>query len=353
VGIDVHVEGGVQQMIVLIPAYEPDDRMVTLIGQLLSHSPAMQIVVVDDGSGDSYRSMFDSAESLGAMVLRGETNRGKGHALKEGFAYIAEAFPGKSFVCADCDGQHTYLAISRVGQELERHVNALVLGTRSFSGQVPARSRIGNNATKVLFGVATGLDLADTQTGLRGYPGAMIPWLLTIKGDRFEYELNVLLHTKDSGVNIVEIPIETIYLDGNASSHFRPIVDSIRVYAPLLRFALSSVVAFLVDVIVLFIAMAITSNLLVSVVVARVASSVTNYLTNRSLVFRQGTAAPLRTSAARYFSLVAVILCANYAVLHVLATVLGLNLLLAKLVTEVALFSVSFLAQRHWIFRSH
>jgi putative flippase GtrA len=349
----VHVENGVRQMIVLIPAFEPDDRVVTLIEQILSKHPTTRIVVVDDGSGDRYRAVFDSAEALGAVVLRSETNHGKGHALKEGFAYIAEAFPREPLVCADCDGQHTYLAISRVGVEIERHTNTLVLGTRSFSGEVPARSRIGNSATKVLFGVATGLDLADTQTGLRGYPGAMIPWLLTIKGERFDYELNVLLHTKDSGVNIVEVPIETIYLDGNASSHFRPIVDSIRVYAPLLRFALSSVVAFLVDVTVLFIVMSITSNLLVSVVVARAASSVMNYLTNRSLVFRQGTSAPLRTSAAKYFSLVAAILCANYAVLHVLATVLGLNLLLAKLGTEVALFSVSFLAQRHWIFRPH
>jgi glycosyltransferase involved in cell wall biosynthesis len=164
-------------MIILIPAYEPDEQLLHLIRSVAAAAPQLTLVVVDDGSGPDYRPVFDVAAGLGCTVIGYAGNRGKGHALKAGFGFIADHFPGRGVVCADSDGQHRVEDILKVAERLPAAPDAMVLGTRSFSGDVPARSRIGNTATRWLFRLATGETIPDTQTGLRGYPAAMLPWL--------------------------------------------------------------------------------------------------------------------------------------------------------------------------------
>ena len=85
--------------------------------------------------------------------------------------------------------------------------------------------------TAGLFRLVTGQKVTDTQTGLRGMSTDLIPWLLNLDGNRFEYEFNMLLEGKKSGHQISEVPIETVYLEENESSHFLPIRDSISIYS--------------------------------------------------------------------------------------------------------------------------
>lgn len=337
-------------MIVLIPSYEPDEKLVRLAELLLDANVATVVLVVDDGSGPSYTTIFDQVRTLGCTVIGHEVNRGKGYALKRGFAYIEQHHPGHDVVCADCDGQHSIVDIARVASVVAAGGDAIVLGTRLFTGQVPLASRFGNSLTRVLFARSTGQRILDTQTGLRGYPASMLPWLQHVAGDRFEYELNILLHGAEVGMSIHEVPVETIYLDDNASTHFRPIVDSARVYAPLAKFSLSSLGAFGIDLLVLFVLDAATGDLLLSVVGARVVSSIVNFATNRRLVFGGGAHRSLTASAARYFGLVAVVLTANYGVMHVLHERIGIALLPSKLVTEAVLFALSYQAQKRVVF---
>lgn len=339
-------------MLILIPAYEPDEKLIGLLDQIHAADSEQRVLIVDDGSGPNYRPVFDAASDRGAVIIGERVNHGKGHALKQGFAYAAAHVPDEVVVCADCDGQHTYEDILKVGSEAKRHARSMVLGSRDFSCDVPARSRLGNSATKQLFRLGTGIPLRDTQTGLRGYPGQLVPWLATIAGDRFDYELRLLLEAKRAGVEIIEVPTSTIYIEGNASSHFRPIVDSVRVYAPLLRFVLSSVAAFVVDLVVLLVMMAVTSHLLLSVITARVVSSVVNYIVNRSLVFRIDGLSPMRASAPRYFSLVAAILATNYALMRLVVSDFGVPLVAGKIITESVLFVASYQAQHRWIFNA-
>ena len=181
----------------------------------------------------------------------------------------------------------------------------MVLGTRSFTGNVPARSRFGNNATRLLFTLATGERIADTQTGLRGYPASMLPWLRSVHGERYEYELNLLLEARQAGYAISSVDIATVYLDHNSGSHFRPLADSARIYAPLLKFLASSFTAFLVDTVMFLILNAATDSLLLAVVGARAVSSAVNFAVNRRLVFRHGREKPAAQTGVRYFSLVA------------------------------------------------
>jgi glycosyltransferase involved in cell wall biosynthesis len=225
-------------MIILAPVYGPGYRLPTFVTELRDAAPGVHVVVVDDGSGPASAQILDTARDLGCTVLRHETNRGKGAALKTGLRHAAGAHPGHDVVCADPDGQHRVADVLRVADHVQVS-GRIVLGVRSFAGAVPLRSRIGNTATRVLFRAATGRSVRDTQTGLRGYPNALLDWLLSVPGERFEYEMNVLLHAARAGHPIEETTIATTYID-NAGSHFGSLTDSARVYGPLLRFAAAS-----------------------------------------------------------------------------------------------------------------
>ncbi len=230
-------------MIVLIPAYEPDEQLVELVRSIRALRSSQQILVVDDGSGPEYREVFRACCDAGCELVTHPVNRGKGAALKTGFAHIAQDHPDHEVVCADCDGQHTTTDILKVADAVAGRRDTIVLGARSLGPDVPLRSRFGNAVTRVVFRRITGIRIHDTQTGLRGYPASMLVWLQSLKGERFEYELETLLQARRAGFLCHEVPIATVYLTGDHASHFRPVIDSIRVYAPFFRFATSSLAA--------------------------------------------------------------------------------------------------------------
>jgi len=337
-------------MIVLIPSYEPDVRLVQLLQALTAADAGLRLVVVDDGSGPAYARYFDAARAHGATVLIHPINQGKGRALKTGFAHALAHYPGEEVVCADSDGQHSVPDILRVAEHVRAGAD-FVLGARRFAGDVPARSRFGNTITRAAFRLATGRDLLDTQTGLRGYAPDVLAWLLAVPGERFEYELNALLRAARQGRPIAEVEIETIYLEHNASSHFRPVIDSARIYVPLLGFLGSSVAAFAIDVVALFVLHAVLGVLLLSVVGARLISASVNFRVNRRMVFGAAGTQPPRAAALRYAALAGGLLLANYVLLRSLTSA-GLGLLNAKVVTEVLLVGVSYTVQRLLVFRT-
>lgn len=337
-------------MIILIPAYEPDQRLLTLVDRLCESRPRDHVLVVDDGSGTAYAALFAEARRLGAVVVSHAENRGKGRALKTGFAHAMALWPGEDVVCADSDGQHRPEDVYLVGARVALSRKAMVLGARQFTGAVPLRSRLGNEVTRRVFGVATGIDLRDTQTGLRGIPAPMLPWLIGVPGERFEWEQEVLLQSRSAGWALVEEPIETVYLEGNSSSHFRPVVDSFRVLTPIARFAGCSLGTALLDDVLFLAFHALTGSLLGSIIPARLVSASVNYLGNERLVF--GRASRAATSPRRYAALALTLLAANWLLLHVLVVGLGWSALTAKLTTDVVLFFVSYAVQRRFVFVS-
>jgi glycosyltransferase involved in cell wall biosynthesis len=222
-------------MIVLLPVYQPRQHLTALVSDLHEAMSDASVVVVDDGSGPSSGPVLDAARQRGCAVLRHDVNRGKGAALKTGFRYAAETHPGHDVVCADADGQHQAADVLRVVEHVRRS-SRMVLGVRHFEGRVPLRSRVGNHLTRLLFRAAAGRRVRDTQTGLRGYPASLLGWLQSVPGERFDYEMNVLLHAARAGHPIDEILIATNYGAANAPSHFGAVSDSARIYWPLLRF---------------------------------------------------------------------------------------------------------------------
>lgn len=312
------------------------------------------IVVVDDGSGEEYAKIFHQASEY-AVVLSYPENKGKGHALKFGLQYIQEHYSGDYFIVTlDADGQHAVSDALRICDTAESKPDTLVLGSRLLQEKIPLRSRFGNTVTRFVYGIATGLHIHDTQTGLRAFSAQLLPALLEIPGERYEYEMNVLLEFSRRKLPIEEVTISTIYFDNNSGSHFNAVKDSYRVYKEILKFSASSLTAFLVDFGLYTALTAVTggtgaASLAFSNISARIASASVNYTINRKYVFKSKK--NNRQTAPRYFLLAAVILFGNTVLLSLLVHFLHMNRYWAKLLTEVMFFALSWLVQRSVIFR--
>ena len=343
---------------VLIPAYNPDEKLLALLPKLKERFS--RIVIVDDGSVTG-REIFPQAEKYVEKILVHERNRGKGAALKTGFAYLGDS---TDVITADADGQHTPDDIAKVAEGLKRHRDGLVLGVRSFSGKVPLRSRFGNWWTRWFFFLMTGLMIRDTQTGLRGIPAALLPRVAGIPGDRYEYEMAMLADAKNHPSRPLQIPIETVYIDSNATSHFNPLLDTIRIYRSLFQFCISSVLSFLIDNGIFAAVMWVLTakdtprrdDVLIALVAARFVSSHFNYFYNRFVVFRRERAAPHRRhrSYYGYIALVLAVGAASYALTEGCAALLdirGVAVTVVKIAADIALFVASYLVQKKLIFR--
>jgi len=243
---------------VLIPAYQPGLALLKLVRRL-SAEPVSAVIIVDDGSGPGYQSLFEELRLLPRVhLVRHAINLGKGAALKTGINYALCKFPEAcGLVTADADGQHAPEDILAVAAKLKESPGALILGTRQFSGTVPLRSHLGNILTRGIFRRLVGEPLADTQTGLRGIPGALLPAFLPLSSTSYDFELDMLLTAKEQSVPILQQPIRTIYGSRNISSHFNPLIDSMKIYLVLLRFSSVSLVTALIDNVV-FLAVWIT-----------------------------------------------------------------------------------------------
>ena len=349
-------------MIILIPAYKPDQSLVRLVHALKAQDASAEILVIDDGSGSTYAPIFAELHLDGAIVRTHPVNRGKGAALRTGIEWARTNRPGEILVTADADGQHLPQDIFRAGVRAESLAasgqRAIVLGVRTLPApdageegtRVPLRSKVGNSATVGFFALATGARVADTQTGLRGFTPQILDWLLQIPGDKYEYEFSMLLRATRADVELVQVPIVKVYEPGNPTSHFRPLQDSALIYAPLLAFLASSfVTGFLVDAIALFVLVGLGVPLLAAVIGARVISALTNFTVNRMLMHDGGARPSASSSLVRYTVLAVGILAANAALMETL-TGLGVSLLVAKILTELILIPVSFAVQRRWVF---
>ena len=338
--------------IALIPAYEPGQELIGLLKDLKQYG--YTTVIVDDGSSPACDDIFSEA-AKDSCVLRYAINQGKGFALKTGFEFISENFPSDSIVVTmDADGQHLPEDADKICREAEQHPRSLVLGSRHFRDGVPFKSKAGNRITSVVFHLCTGVAVSDTQTGLRAFRADQIPKFLAVDGNRYEYEINVLLSCSKNGTEIREVPIQTIYKDNNRGSHFRAVKDSVRIYQEILKFSFSSLAGFLTDygmfsLLSTLLAGAGAAGLILSNVLARIVSGTVNFTLNRRMVFKSHK--NIFYQAAQYAMLAALILIINTSLLTVFVEILGVNRFLAKIVVECILFFFSWLMQKKYVFR--
>ena len=366
----------------LIPAYKPKENLISFIQSL--EARGLEVVVVNDGSGEDYLPLFHKIqEQTLATVIHLEKNQGKGAALKAGLAYLNTINDDFQVITLDADGQHSLQDALFLLQKSLENEGSLLLGSRMQSKDSPLRSRIGNYITKKVFFLTTGVKVEDTQTGMRAFSKQLIPKLLKIQGNRYEYEMNMLLDFAKQGIPIKEYPIETIYINDNEGSHFDTVKDSIRIYSQILKFTSSSLLSFCIDFLLYTLSFALSGNIFFSNAFARLISLHCNFFMNKNYVFQNASERTEKENTAwkeiveetgnetanaektdqteaikrehlkeylSYLGLALSLFAMNTLLLSAVVEVLGVNAYLAKIITEILLFILSYFVQKHLIF---
>ena len=271
-------------IVVLIPIYNPDVKITKNFLDIITKK-IKNIVFVNDGCDKKYDSFFEELEKK-YPVIKHNINFGKGRGLKNGINYILNNYPkAKCLVTADCDGQHSVDDIIKCGKIAIKYSDSLVLGCRNFDqANVPLKSKFGNKLTRNILDLFVGVKTTDTQTGLRAMSLDVARYFLTLNGERYEYETNVLIATKQYNIPIKEVEIETIYIGDNGTSHFNPIRDSIRIYRLFAKYFVTAILAYILEIIALLLLLRcpiFTLSVVVYLIAAKVLSVFITSLFNK------------------------------------------------------------------------
>ena len=348
--------------VLVIPALNPDQKLISLLEKATEYFS--DIIIVNDGSKEE--SVFENIKKTFPQVhyLKHNENKGKGKALKNAMRYFLSSYLFSSYlgiITADGDGQHDVKDIIALDKQLGKNrKKSLIIGYRDLNSKImPLRSKMGNKITAFLFSSLYGIKLKDTQSGLRAFSRDIIPWLISVSGARFEYEMNMLIKIKNTKYQILQHPITTKY-ESNHKSHFRSFVDSIRVLKVLLsgiiKFIIAGLVAGVADIgifallssVILVDNSSLAINLLISSVVARIFSSIINFIFNRFITF--GGTKISKKSILKYYVLWVVQLSLSYAIVLLLTSLLGGGKIIIKLIVDLVLALLSYRVQLKWVF---
>lgn len=361
-----------EKVSIIIPSLNPDEKLMEVVNGLIA-AGFKDIVIVNDGSDDEHKGPFIEAERKPeCVVLVHEVNKGKGRGLKTAFSYVLNNRKDSlGVITVDGDNQHQVKDIEACMNKMIELKNHVVLGCRDFSGDdVPARSKFGNNMTKNVFKYLCGLNISDTQTGLRGIPREYLEDFIGLSGERFEYETNMLLELKEQDIPYTEVKINTVYIEENATSHFNPLVDSIKIYKVIFKFMLSSVGSCILDLLMFTLLLFLLNKtsadgnvaifghrlggtILIATIGARIVSSIFNFTMNKKAVFKNKTS--LRGTLFRYYVLCIIQMSLSAGAVAGLAMLLRVHssilTTVIKAVVDTLLFMVSFPIQRKWVFK--
>ena len=350
-----------ENIVFIIPSLDPDDKMPEYVRSLIKEG-VKHVLLVDDGSKEEYKHYFDELKDLKEVtILTHEVNKGKGRALKTAFEYVLSRMPSvKAVVTADADGQHAVDDTISTGLKTIE-TNDVVFGTRNFNEEiVPFKSRNGNKITTFVFKLLYGKQVNDTQTGLRGLPVDFLNKCLEIKGERFEYEIGMLIEIVKEDRNIYELPIKTIYFDSNRATHFDTFKDSFRIYkimfSQFFKFVFASLSSFVIDIVLytilfnlVFKNLSLANAVLFSTVLARIVSSLYNFLMNKNKVF-ETKGNTVKTMIKYYLLAVCQMLISSLLVTKVFSLI-SINTSIIKVFVDFVLFLISYQIQRRWVFK--
>lgn len=355
-------ENILNRVAVLIPSLDPDETLVKYTREL-AEAGFQTIIVVNDGSKAEKEAIFDAVGAQGVTVLHHAVNQGKGRALKTGFHFFLRKYTEDEMcgiVTADADGQHSVEDTVKVAKRLEKE-GSLVLGTRCFSeDNVPFKSRNGNRLTTLVFQLLYGKTIHDTQTGLRGIPYSYVTECLKMDGERFEYETAMLIDTIRSKMDMVEEPIQTIYINSNRETHFSAVRDSLRIYSVIFKcffkYTITALLSFVIDIGLfslltkaVFGAMEVKWAVLLGTVIARICSSLFNYTMNKNVTF-ENKESNLKTML-KYYLLCAVQALLSWGLVTFMFSRLQWDTTFLKMLVDTVLFFFSYQIQRLWVFK--
>lgn len=344
---------------VVLPSLNPDEKLNLVVNGLLAEG-FDDIVIVNDGSDAAHMAPFEeAAKHPEVTVLVHEVNKGKGRALKTAFAYVREHRPeGLGVVTVDGDNQHLPKDIKACAGKMTE-TGDVIFGCRDFGlPNVPWKSRFGNRCTSLVLRLFCGIRLSDTQTGLRAIPAKYLEMMCRVRGERFEYETEMILALKQAKIGFREVVIETVYIEDNKSTHFHPIKDSLKIYRIIFAFVFSSAASCVIDYLIFSVLVFLLDpfmtrwiKLLAAFLPARLVSSLFNYTMNRKAVFH--SEAPVRQTIVRYYILCVLQAACSYGLIGLLSELFDAGSLLEivlKAIVDMVLFLISFRIQQAWVF---
>lgn len=329
--------------IIIIPALNPDQKLINLVNEL-ENNKLSKIIIVDDGSSD--KTIFNELESLGCIVIHHDINKGKGRAIKTAVKEADKYFNNiNGYITMDADGQHQVSDVVKISNLL---MDDIILGERNFKEKnVPFRSKFGNKFSSIFFRLSTGYNLEDTQTGLRGIPYKYKDLLLNTDGDRFEYEMNFLMNIANQKIKIDKVSIKTIYESNNKGSHFSTIKDSVRIYDKFIRYTLCSISSAVIDLILFTILVNMNGYIMLSTSIARIISGIYNFTVNKIWCFKSDN--NTFEEVLKYLILFIIQMLLSGALVSTLS-ILNINLTVIKIVVDSILFIGSYFIQKKLIF---
>jgi glycosyltransferase involved in cell wall biosynthesis len=341
---------GFMQPTIIIPAYQPTGQLLAVVSELLQLEDKLNILVVNDGSEPACDEIFSKLEQQQQVtLLKHATNLGKGAALKTAFNYHLVNFPtAPGAVTADADGQHSASDILKIAHSLIENPDKLIIGSRTeLTAKAPLRSRFGNWLTRHVFKFFCHIGVTDTQSGLRGIPNELLQELLSSQANGYDFELDMLIHASRE-ITIQEVPIKTIYLENNASSHFNPLSDSMKIYFLFFRFIAISVLSAVIDYGIFILGFLFSGHILLPAIGARIISGLINFKLNQSIAFKNKK--QVIKKFIRYFILAVCLACVSGLITIGLKRY-GITVYFGKILAEGILFLASFTIQKTFIFK--
>lgn len=346
------MKDSLSNLTILIPAYNPNQNIINLVNDLLSYN-WNEIVIVNDGSSLQSKNIFDELDKFKNVTLLSHAdNQGKGSALKTGINHIRNhSVDIDGIITVDSDGQHLIKDVIKIAQQVIARKQDVIFGVRSFDENIPLRSKFGNQITKHFIYIFNGISLEDTQTGLRYLPTSIFDDILQLPGKKYEFELECIFLSKKLGYSITQIPIETIYIDNNSESHFRPLIDSARIYLVFVRFSFSSLISYALDIALFAFLISFNESILYATFFARSISGIFNFYLNRNFVFRVNRKNDLLRESLRYILLWFLLLVLSGSIVSLLQGYPAYAIIPFKIFIDLLLFIIAFYVQKNFVFR--
>ena len=184
---------------------------------------------------------------------------------------------------------------------------------------------------------------------------------MKISGDRYEYEINMLINATKNKIKITEQLIDTVYINENSASHFNPIKDSIKIYKILfmnfIKFSCSGIISFIVDW-GLFVILSnyildfleISKLIVFSTIIARIISSIVNFILNKNLVFNIKDNKNIKLTLIKYYILCILQMLVSACLVLIFTNILPISKNIIKIIVDLLLFFISYKIQQNYIF---
>lgn len=317
--------------IALVTVFEPDANLVNFLKNL--KQVGFEVLVINDGSQETFNEIFSEAEKL-VRIIKHEFNRGIGASIKTGLEYIKKNCQGNYVVVTmNYNKNYEIEDIKSVCNEAKNNPNAFILGSKRRDKDTSLTNKLGHEAMRFAYQHKTGVDIYDTNAGLRGFSNYLTDFLLNIKGSRKDYELNVLLKCAEQKIEIREIALKSGEIIETKKKELQITPEK-----EIFKFAMLSPFGLGIDFVLFLVLFLFSKQATVSLIFAKIVSSIVDYSRDKTHIYKIEPNASKVTKL--YFLFVFLIILVDCLLFGFLSTFFNLPVVFAKIIGEIAVYAV-------------